>query len=102
MVCLESKMQIDDKLISYLEDLSFLALSGDEKTRLAQDIEKILNDFTRLSGLNTDGVEEFSHPFGNVNVFRNDEAHPSFDRELILSNAPARNDEMIIAPKTVD
>jgi aspartyl-tRNA(Asn)/glutamyl-tRNA(Gln) amidotransferase subunit C len=95
-------MQIDDKLISYLEDLSFLTLSGEEKSRLAGDLESILNDFTRLNGLNTDGVEEFSHPFNNVNSFRDDEVHPSFDRELILKNAPHRNDTLFIAPKTVD
>jgi aspartyl-tRNA(Asn)/glutamyl-tRNA(Gln) amidotransferase subunit C len=56
----------------------------------------------RLGELNTDGVVERSHPFDNVNVFRDDEARPSFDRELILQNAPVRNDEMFIAPKTVD
>jgi aspartyl-tRNA(Asn)/glutamyl-tRNA(Gln) amidotransferase subunit C len=95
-------VQIDDKLISYLEDLSFLTLSDDEKKRLAGDLENILNDFTRLSELNTDGVQEYSHPFNNVNIFRDDEVRPSFDRELILKNAPARNDEMFIAPKTVE
>jgi aspartyl-tRNA(Asn)/glutamyl-tRNA(Gln) amidotransferase subunit C len=95
-------MQIDDKLISYLEDLSFLTLSDGEKSRLAGDLESILNDFNRLNGLNTDGVQEYSHPFNNVNVFRDDEVLPSFDRELILKNAPLRNDEMFIAPKTVE
>ena len=48
------------------------------------------------------GVVERSHPFDNVNDFRDDEVRPSFDRALILQNAPFRNDEMIIAPKTVE
>ena len=95
-------MQIDDKLLACLEDLSFLTLSNDEKKHMAVDLEKILNYFARISELNTDGVNERSHPFDNVNAFRNDEESPSFDRELILKNAPIRNTESFVAPKTVD
>jgi aspartyl-tRNA(Asn)/glutamyl-tRNA(Gln) amidotransferase subunit C len=95
-------MQIDSKLISYLEDLSCLALSDDEKSRLTEDLQKILNIIAPISELNTDGVPECSHPLNNVNIFRNDEARPSLDRELILKNAPTRNDEMFVAPKTVE
>ena len=95
-------MIIDDKLIGYLEDLSCLTLSDAEKERLSGDLGKILNYMERLSELDTDGVPERSHPFDNVNVFRDDIARTSFDRELILKNAPNRNGEMFIAPKTVE
>ena len=95
-------MQIDDKLIDYLEDLSCLTLSGGEKQRLSGDLMKILGYMERLGELDTTGVPERSHPFDNVNAFREDEAVVSFDRELILKNAPNRNDEMFIAPKTVE
>jgi aspartyl/glutamyl-tRNA(Asn/Gln) amidotransferase C subunit len=94
-------MQIDDKLLAYLVDLSCLTLSDNEKAKLTHDLQEILDYMARLGELNTDGVVERSHPFDNINVFRDDEARPSFDRELILRNAPARNDKMIIAPKTV-
>ena len=56
----------------------------------------------RLGELNTDGVPERSHPFDNVNAFREDEVTASFERELVLKNAPVRNAEMFIAPKTVE
>ena len=95
-------MQIDDKLIGYLEDLSCLTLTRQEKLRLSGDLEKILGYMNRLGELDTEGVSERSHPFDNVNVFRDDETQVSFDRELILQNAPQRNDEMFIAPKTVE
>jgi len=95
-------MQIDDKLLAYLEDLSCLTLSADEKTRLTHDLQEILDYMARLGELNTDGVVERSHPFDNVNVFRDDVVRPSFDRALILQNAPVKNDEAIIAPKTVE
>ena len=95
-------MEVDGTLIGYLEDLSCLTLSDEEKTRIGEDLGKILNAMEQLNGLNTDGVSERSHPFDNVNAFREDEAGTSFDRELILQNAPERNDEMFIAPKTVE
>ena len=95
-------MQVDDTLIGYLEDLSCLSISDDEKTRIVPDLDKILNAFARLRELNTDGVSESSHPFDNVNAFREDKVRASFDRQLILKNAGERNEEMFIAPKTVE
>jgi len=94
-------IEIDDKLITYLEDLSGLSLSSDEKGRLKGDLKDILSHMALLSELDTEGVPERSHPFDNVNAFREDSVLPSLDRELILKNAPNRNDEMIIAPKTL-
>jgi len=95
-------MRIDGELILYLEDLSCLTLSDDEKIRLIGDLRKILDYMARLSELDTSSVSERSHPFDHVNAFRDDIVFPSFDRELILKNAPVKNDEMIIAPKTVE
>ena len=95
-------MCIDNKLISYLEDLSCLTLGEDEKVQIAIDLDKILNYMARLSELDTDGVVERSHPFDNVNAFREDTVTGSFDRELILKNAPQKNAETFIAPRTIE
>jgi len=95
-------VQVDEKLISYLEDLSCLTLSDSEKSQIADNLEKILHAMNALSGLNTEGVNERSHPFDNTNAFREDEVQASFDRDLILKNAPEHNDEMFIVPKTVE
>lgn len=95
-------MQIDDSLIAYLEDLSYLTLSEEEKRRLTGDLQDILNSMARLGELNTEDIPERSHPFDNVNSFRSDEVKASIDRELILRNAPDRNDKMFTAPRTVE
>jgi len=95
-------MIIDDKLISYLEDLSCLTLSDGEKKSFAADLQETLSSMTQFNELNTSGVQECCSPLDNVNVFRDDKVLPSCARELILKNAPIKNDEMIIAPKTVD
>ena len=95
-------MEIDAKLIAYLEDLSCLTLSEDEKRLLTNDLGEILSGMAQLSELDTQNVPERSHPFDNVNAFREDDAKDSLERELILKNAPDRNDEMFIAPRTVE
>ena len=95
-------MQIDDKLIAYLEDLSCLMLTDGEKKLLAGDLEKILNGMAQLSKLETENVPELSHPIDTVNVFREDKIKASFDRALILKNAPAENAEMFTAPQTLE
>jgi len=94
-------MQIDDNLITYLEDLSCLTLSDTEKTRLTGDLQKILDYMAHLGELDTTDVSERSHPFDHVNAFRDDEVRPSINRDMILKNAPVKNDEMIIAPGVI-
>ena len=99
---MEFAMFIDGKLISYLEELSYLTLSDGEKSRLTEDMEKILNGMSLLNGLDTENIPERSHPFDNVNAFREDTVTPSFDREIILKNAPKNDGTMFIAPKVVE
>ncbi len=70
-------MRIDNDLITYLEELSCLSLAEDEKRRLKSELEKILGYMARLSELDTTGAEERSHPFDNVNAFREDTVTPS-------------------------
>jgi len=95
-------MKVDNDLITYLEDLSCLSLSETEKENMADDLSKLIERVGRLGKLNLDGVPECSHPLDNINVFRDDVVEPSWDRELILRNAPAHTEEMFIAPKTVE
>ena len=95
-------MQIDSKMAAYLEDLSFLALSEEEKSAFMDYMQNILKNISRISELNTDNVAECSQPNEMVNVFREDIVQQFFSRDEILSNAPLKNDEYFIAPRTVE
>jgi len=91
-------MQINDDLITYLEDLSCLTLADDEKIRLKGDLEKIIGQMAKLNELDTEGVPEFTHPSPGAGALRADEVCPSLPREEILQNAPRRTEEMFSAP----
>ena len=95
-------MEIDDKLIAYLEDLSYLALSDAEKPRLKKDIHEMIDSITQLTTLDTEGVVESSHPLDDVNAFREDVPGAPFGKDLILQNAPECNDEMFIVPRALE
>lgn len=95
-------MIIDDKLIDYLEELSRLRLTEKEKEKEKTDLSKIISYVDKLGELDTENREAMSHPFDYTNNFRTDEAKPSFDRELILQNAPKKKDGCFQVPKTVE
>jgi len=95
-------MRIDEDLINYMEELSFITLSKDEKTKMTEELQELLTGITKLSELNTEGIKECHSPLEASMTFRDDKEIPSFDREEILKNAPRKNDEFFIAPKTLD
>jgi aspartyl-tRNA(Asn)/glutamyl-tRNA(Gln) amidotransferase subunit C len=95
-------MTIDDKLITYLEDLSRLHLTDDEKAKAKDDLGKILAYMDKLGELDTSNVDAMSHPFEFTNNFREDKVEDSTDREVILQNAPQKKDGCFKVPTTVE
>lgn len=95
-------MQIEDKLIDYLEDLCRLRLPPEAREDTKESLGKILAYIEQLAELDTQGVEALSHPFPFTNRFREDEAAPSLDRADILTGAPEQKDGYFKVPKTVE
>lgn len=95
-------MKITDEIIDYVSSLARLDLNAEEKVKIKGDIEKIIDYMDILNGLDTEGVEPMSHVLPVTNVFREDVALPSVDRELILKNAPESDEGAFRVPKTVE
>ena len=100
-ICYNFSMQIDEKLIMRLEGISCLALSETERNSIKIELQEILNNMGQFNAFDP-GNAVPNHTANNVNVFRADHAELSFSREFILANAPVKNDQMFIAPKTVE
>ena len=94
--------KITDETIDYVGILAKLALSDGEKEKAKKDMGEILDYIDKLNELDTSGVEPMSHVFPVNNVFREDEVTNGDDRENMLKNAPDRNEEAYIVPKTFD
>ena len=95
-------MVIDEGLIKYLEDLSFITLSDEERGRICADLQNILAGMELLAQLDTSGVLEEGLPASFLTALRKDEVMASFPRDEILKNAPQANGKSFLVPKTVE
>ncbi len=95
-------MTIDEQLISRLEQLARLELSGEEKTRLTGDLNNILTMVEKLQELDTTGVEPLIYINETVNVLREDEVKNQVSREEALKNAPKSDGTYFKVPKVID
>ena len=95
-------MKIDEKTIEYLADLSRLELNAEEKDARKKDLADILTYMEKLNELDTTDMSEMTHPFDNVNRFREDEITNDDRRSEMLANAPDKKDSYFKVPRTVE
>lgn len=90
-----------DETMEYLEILSQIKLTPEEKKKTAEELRQILNYMKKLETLNTDQVEPMSHVFPIKNIFREDIVTNTEDKEAMLKNAPQKKEGQYMVPKTV-
>lgn len=90
-----------DETMEYLEILSQISLTEEEKQETAGELKKILAYMEKLEEQDTDGVEPMSHVFPVQNVFREDIVEREDQREALLENAPQKKEGQYLVPKTV-
>ena len=96
----ESKISLKD--VEHVARLARLDLSPAEKERMQRELDGILSYIDKLRALDTEGVEPTSHAVPMTNVMREDVSRPSFPREEMLANAPARSGELFRVPKIIE
>lgn len=95
-------MKITRETVENVALLSRLALPEDEVDTYAGHLSAFLEYAEVLTSLDTEGVAPTAHVLPLSNVLRPDEAKPSLERELALSNAPEREDGYFKVPKIVE
>ena len=94
-------MKITREEVMYVADLARLDLDDAAIDKFAEQIATILEYIDLLNGLDTKGVEPTSHAISLTNAFREDEQKEHLDRDLVLENAPDRENGNFIVPKVV-
>ncbi len=94
-------MNVDDKLIDRLSNLSKLEFGTEEKERIKSDLVKMLDFVAALQEVDTDGVEPLIYVNPEVNVYRADEVTESLDQKEALKNAPDHDSFYFKVPKVV-
>ncbi len=91
-------MKLEEKDIEKIAVLSRLELSGDERSRLAHDVNEILSYVSQLSEVDTEGAEPFFESIPDANELRQDQVSRiggSEARKMFLKNAPEKTEEYV-------
>ena len=65
-------------------------------------MQEIVEFATQINEVNTDETSAQEFISSKVNVFRKDEVKESFDRDLLLKNAPSSNGEAYSLPSMME
>ena len=88
--------------VDHIARLARLALSGEEKDRLLDQLGKILEHVSRLKELDTEGVPPTTHVLPLKNVWKEDRIVPPPGVEAMLANAPDREGPYFKVKKVIE
>ena len=94
-------MQISKEEILHIAKLASLNIKDEEIEEYRKNLQDILNFANIVNSVNTDNVSETICSTDNVNVFREDEVIEFKDKELLLANAPEKENNMFNIPKVI-
>ena len=83
---------IDRDQVLHVARLARLELSDDEVERMSGELSGILEHIEKIGELDLEGVPPTSHVVEVTNALRPDEPRPSWDRDVVLDQAPAVRD----------
>jgi aspartyl-tRNA(Asn)/glutamyl-tRNA(Gln) amidotransferase subunit C len=97
-------MKITKKEVDYVARLARLELGEEEKEKYAAQLESILEYIDQLNKVDTKDVPPTSHVLPLSNVWRRDEHRPATPetREMLLGNAPEREDDFFKVKKVIE
>ncbi len=85
-----------------IAELARLSLTPAEETRLSREMEDILTFAREIQQIDLTDVPQTRHILPISNVLRADEVRPGLSREPLLTAAPARENDYIAVPRTVE
>jgi aspartyl-tRNA(Asn)/glutamyl-tRNA(Gln) amidotransferase subunit C len=89
---------IDKKTLEHLAELARIELTADEGTRLLHDLQKILEHFEELKGVDTTNIPPLAGGSMEKNVFRNDDERENTLRGAGVENFPEKKGGFLKIP----
>ena len=88
--------------VEHVADLARLSLSEAEAEATASELDAILEYAEQVRAVETRGVPPSTHPLSLATPLREDRAAPPLDPEVVLANAPEREDTAFLVPPVLD
>jgi aspartyl-tRNA(Asn)/glutamyl-tRNA(Gln) amidotransferase subunit C len=85
-------MALTSEEVLHIARLARIALTEADVERFTAQLSGILDHFTALAAVDTEGLEPTAHPLPLSNVMRDDLVAPSLQRADALANAPLTED----------
>ncbi len=95
-------MKLSLEEVEYVANLARLALGEEEKTRLSEELSRILDYVDKLRELDTTGVPLMKHTLQRSTPLRADEVRPSLARQDVLANAPDAREGCFAVPLVME
>lgn len=95
-------MQIDDKLIDHLSNLSKLQFDGAEREEIKKDLSRMLDFVNKLNAVDTTGIEPLVYMSEAENVMRDDVVVQEIGQKEALMNAPRHDSDYFKVPKVLE
>jgi len=95
-------MSITRDEVAHLARLSRLALGEEELDHLAPQLDQIISAVARVQEVTAEGIPPTSHALPITNIYREDEVVPCLPRDVVLSQAPAVEQERFKVPRILD
>lgn len=87
--------------VAKVAKLARLTLSDEELDLFTEQLGQVLEHATDMNSLDLDDVVATAHPFGLVNVVRDDVVRASLERDEVLAAAPEADDGRFAVPRII-
>jgi aspartyl-tRNA(Asn)/glutamyl-tRNA(Gln) amidotransferase subunit C len=87
------------KDVAHVAKLARLTLSDAELDMFTEQLSQVLEHANDMNALRLDDVLPTAHPFGLINVVREDVVRSSLERDRILEMAPDAQDGRFAVPR---
>ena len=95
----EQKISLEQ--VRHVAKLARLALSEQQISKIAPQLESILEYVAKIERIDVSGVEPMAHVLPLKNVLREDVAEPGLTVEQVLQNAPDSDGAFFKVPKII-
>jgi aspartyl-tRNA(Asn)/glutamyl-tRNA(Gln) amidotransferase subunit C len=85
--------------VAKVAKLARLILSDDELDMFTEQLSQVLEHAKDIEALDLTNLVATAHPFGLVNVVREDELRPCLSRDEVLAMAPDAQDGRFAVPR---
>jgi aspartyl-tRNA(Asn)/glutamyl-tRNA(Gln) amidotransferase subunit C len=85
--------------VAHVAKLARLTMSEAELDKFTEQLGQVLEHASDMNALDLDGVIATAHPFGLINVVREDVRLPSLDHDVVIAMAPDAEDGRFAVPR---